>query len=348
MEHHKAGRLEQAADGYRAILDQTPRHTDACHLLALIALELGYSRDAVELTRIAVEEAPTVVAFWTSHGDALAATSRDEEAIAAYGRARELDPGHLAATFNLGLLLHRINRHEDAVQCFRLALEIEPGHATATHLMAALTDGAADSSPAEYVEALFDSYAGEFDDHLKTKLGYDVPRDLCNMLAPPAKSEWLVVDLGCGTGLVGELLRASAARLIGCDLSANMLQRAAAKKLYDQLRQEDVLATLERFAEEVDVIVAADLLIYVGDPKPMLSACHRALRPGGRLAVSIEDAEVPLTLRSSGRFAHAPAALEAAAADAGLEVLRRQSTAIRTEEHRPIEGSLYLLARPAS
>ena len=73
----------------------------------------------------------------------------------------------------------------------------------------------------------------------------------------------LVLDLGCGTGLMGERLRPIADRLEGYDISAGMLKKARAKGVYDLLAKVD----LQGFAyagPKADLVVAADVFIYVG------------------------------------------------------------------------------------
>src|SRR6185503_17156267 len=82
-------------------------------------------------------------------------------------------------------------------------------------------------APAGYVKDLFDSYADRFDDELVEWLHYRTPELLEQLVLrnpPPAPLD--ILDLGCGTGLCGPLLRPIARRLTGVDLSPNMLAKA--------------------------------------------------------------------------------------------------------------------------
>ena len=71
------------------------------------------------------------------------------------------------------------------------------------------------------------------------------------------------VDLGCGTGLMGERLRPIATFLEGCDISAAMLKKAEAKGIYDRLFKAD-LQSLALPPGEADLVTAADVFMYVG------------------------------------------------------------------------------------
>src|SRR5207248_233908 len=75
-----------------------------------------------------------------------------------------------------------------------------------------------------------------------------------------------VLDLGCGTGLCGALLRRWARTLVGVDLSPGMLEKARERGCYDRLEQGDLVAVMRTMpARSFDLIVATDVLIYIGD-----------------------------------------------------------------------------------
>ncbi|MBK6472076.1 MAG: methyltransferase domain-containing protein [Betaproteobacteria bacterium] len=98
------------------------------------------------------------------------------------------------------------------------------------------------------------------------------------------------LDLGCGTGLCGPLLRPLARHLTGLDLSAAMLGRARATGVYDRLEQADAAQFLAAISERFDLVVAADVLIYIGDPGPLFAAAQRAMQRG-LFAFTVEAAD---------------------------------------------------------
>jgi predicted TPR repeat methyltransferase len=161
-----------------------------------------------------------------------------------------------------------------------------------------------------------------------------------------------VVDLGCGTGLVGPLVRPWAWWLAGCDLSVGMLRQARRRGVYDLLHQAELVYYLRTQPQSFDAAVCADTLCYFGDLSEVMQAAAQALRPGGQFVFTVEaldegDAE-PHRLRASGRYAHALEHLMQAARAAGLDPGLPQAVELRLEAGEPVRGWLASVARPAA
>jgi predicted TPR repeat methyltransferase len=347
--HHKAGRYAEAVDLYHDVLELEPNHADANNLLGLLALENGHVEPALELFQTAIAAVPDSAMFLSNYADALAAANRPLEAVTMYRMSLALDRDRIAPHYNLGLLFQRLDNKADAHKCFRETLRIDPDHPGAKHLAVAMSGGRAPSTaPAGYVSDLFDGYAVEFDEHLKGTLQYTVPEELFAHVSASVSRDsgsvgWTVVDLGCGTGLCGELFRPLANTLVGCDLSSGMLNKAAAKEIYDELHQEDLVTTLGRYDADIDLAIAADVFIYVGDLQPTFVALATALRTGGRLAFSIEDAQSgTFVLRDTGRYAHSKRWVNHVATEAGLTMEWTRAVTIRKEGDEEIRGHLIV------
>lgn len=99
-------------------------------------------------------------------------------------------------------------------------------------------------------------------------MGYSVPMAVGRALGNVKAS---VVDLGCGTGLVGEVIKGPGVTLTGVDISAKMLEAARAKNIYDRLVQSDVVEFLYN-NHNYDWAIAADVLGYIGDFKEFAAA----------------------------------------------------------------------------
>ena len=106
-----------------------------------------------------------------------------------------------------------------------------------------------------------------------------------------------VLDLGCGTGDLARQLAASGLRVTGCDISANMLRRAAAA---DAAGTAEWVALAPGWQElpfapaSFDAVLAASVLEYVGSPAAVLGECARVLRPGGVLLCTVPDLAHPV------------------------------------------------------
>ena len=159
--------------------------------------------------------------------------------------------------------------------------------------------------------------------------------------------ESLVMDLGCGTGLCAPLFRGMAGTLVGVDLSPQMLDRARQRKLYDRLVLGEITEELRKKRNAYDLIVSADVFIYVGALEAVFDAATRALRPGGWFAFSIESEEGGdgFVLRASGRYAHSIAYISRLAEAAGLREVHLQKSVLRMDKGQPIDGYIVVLEK---
>jgi predicted TPR repeat methyltransferase len=218
------------------------------------------------------------------------------------------------------------------------------------HLLAARLGRRPPHAPAKYVRALFDTYAPRFDEHLMVELAYAAPNGVRDLLDAPTVVQPVdtLVDLGCGTGVMAPLCRSLARTLVGVDLSPRMLARADARRLYDRLEEGDIVGFLQRHDAAFDLLIAVDVVVYIGDLRPLLVAAARALQPGGHFAFTTELlGEGDYRLRRSGRFAHCGSYVESLVREVGLEVERALQRAVRTEADQPVQGGLYLVRRPS-
>lgn len=299
-------------------------------------------------------------------GLALLAERKPAAAVRAVEAALEIDPDYAEAWFALGEARQQAGHRRRAAAAFRRYLALDPQDALGAGLRLALLGAAPrpDRPSEAYLRRLFDQYAPRFDAALRGSLGYGAPELLAEAVAeatpdggtPGGAPPRRILDLGCGTGLCGPLFRERAVWLEGVDLSPGMLVRARERKVYDALVAEEAERYLAGGAGErppFDLIVAADVLVYLGELAPLLRAARRALAPGGLFAFTLErlaDEEgapgEAFRLQPSQRYAHRPAAVAALATAAGFETLRLAPVAYRLEAGRPVPGLLALLRRP--
>ncbi len=140
--------------------------------------------------------------------------------------------------------------------------------------------------PPDLVAGLFDQYASKFDEHLVNHLNYRTPQLLLDLLLKAMGSSnshfWpRAVDLGCGTGLMGPLLRPHVQLLEGVDLSSAMVEKARERGCYDRLEVSDLVSHLENSdSGKYDLLVAADVFVYIGDLKPVMETAAKNSNPG--------------------------------------------------------------------
>ena len=197
--------------------------------------------------------------------------------------------------------------------------------------------------PRRYVEALFDDYAADFQSHVAEKLGYRGFEVLLNPLLGTGRRYRHVLDLGCGTGLCGPLIAPHAETIDGVDVSSAMLAEARKLNVYRELIHADLGEFLAATASQGDLIVAADVFIYVGDLAAIFRSARRILEPGGCLAFTVElaDEGKDIQLLPSLRYAHSEAYVRRLASEAGFTGARISKAPIRHEQTTPIMG-LYV------
>ncbi len=170
-----------------------------------------------------------------------------DKAVHAYHRVLALEPDHFAAHCNLAYCLVKQERRKEALQHYKIAHDLKPDDVTARYLMHALLgDERPATAPKEYVQNLFDNYALHYDRQMEKTLCYNVPQQLKKYLEPylPEKTSVSLLDLGCGTGMVGDLLQSWVHRVVGVDLSQKMIDQARAKGVYHELIQSDIASFL--------------------------------------------------------------------------------------------------------
>ncbi len=126
LEHHKAGRFEQAGRLYGEVLEADPGNVDALHLAGVLAWQRGDCEAACLRIREAVRRAPRVAMFRNSLGNVLRSLGRPAEAAECFRAALALDPQHGEAAFNLGLVCFELGRIEEAAAHFARAVELNP------------------------------------------------------------------------------------------------------------------------------------------------------------------------------------------------------------------------------
>ena len=128
---HRAGDLDAAAKGYRAVLDRVPDQADALHLLGLVRLSQGAPVEAEELIRRALKRSKGVAEIWNSLGNALAAQDKNKESAKAFREALVINPRLVGALVNLGRLANAAGNAAEAEKLWRKALAEDPNNADA-------------------------------------------------------------------------------------------------------------------------------------------------------------------------------------------------------------------------
>ena len=207
--------------------------------------------------------------------------------------------------------------------------------------------------PAGLTVNLFDGMADTYDRHVVGSLKYQLPRQVAQALRERhAGQPFNVLDLGCGTGLLGLYLGEIEGFLIGVDLSARMLEQAARHGVYDRFHQVNLHDALAETPDGLyDAITALDVFIYAGDLGQAVPNALRILKPSGQLVFSCEAAPEDgpdLVLQPSERYAHRRSQVEALCRSAGFAEVDIAEQVLRHEGGQPVQGFVVTATKAAA
>ncbi len=156
LQHHQAGRLQDAEQLYRQILARQPGHADALHLLGVIAYQVGRKDAAVDLIRQAILIKPNYAEAYSNLGSALRDRGQLDEAIAAFRQAIALNPNLPETHSNLGNALSDKGQLDEALTAYRQAIALRPTYAEAHYNLgnALKGQGQLDAAIAAYRQAI--------------------------------------------------------------------------------------------------------------------------------------------------------------------------------------------------
>ncbi|MEO0977379.1 MAG: methyltransferase [Pseudomonadota bacterium] len=348
------GEPKMALAAYVQAVEYEPRHTEAWKNINLL---LRSTDDINELSAILSEIVrvnPDNPDAWHTYGLANLLTGNREATADAFNKSLELDhPTSPNATWRARILAAE-GRQDLALKHLERIVEADPDNKAAQYHLSAVRGDELEGAPEDYVAGHFDKFAASFDEVLEN-LGYRAPdlvaEDVVALAQEKADRFQDVVDLGCGTGLCGPLIRDHCVRLTGVDLSKGMMQKAAKLEVYDFLVEGELVSFLsDDLPTRFDLAVCVDTLCYIGNLQPFMTALAKALKPGGRLVASVEHLEDSTAqgfrVDSSGRYAHTPDYIRKCAEDASLIYAQDRKEVLRRELGKDVHGLIFQVLAP--
>ena len=342
----REGRHADAVRTANKAVDLAPQEMTALEIAVAVANAAGDLVTAQRHLHTALTLRPGDTSISRALGICLAKQARYDEAEAHWRCVLDENPDDPSALGWLGTCLNGLDRRDEACVVLERAVALWPGNTSLPFHLAIARGEMPRTQPREMMQQLFDSYASRFDQHLVEQLKYGVPSRVAEIIRerhPAADLQQSdlsgagisVLDLGCGTGLLGVHLGKTGGAFVGVDVSPKMLEKASRHGVYTDLRQSELLEELQRTpAQSYDYLVANDVFIYVGDLSEVIPAAFTALRSGGALIFSCETAEESegdLVLRKSKRYAHSRNSMELLCRQAGFSSCDMESVELRLD-----------------
>jgi predicted TPR repeat methyltransferase len=332
-----------ALSAYRRAAELGNKSPEMFNNLGVLLRARGEFVEAEQHFRSALAENPNHGPAHHNLGSILGGTGRVDEAVGHFWTGVLNMP--VRNPYLTALAHNYFGRRDKAVEVFADLLKKDPDNVQLKHLMSSFSGvDVPERASDQYIEKTFDSFARSFDLTLK-RLAYQAPKLVAaavEVVVGPPRGDLEILDAGCGTGLCGALLRPFATRLIGVDLSAGMLEKAAAIGVYDELVKAELTAFLQGSDTAYDAIVLADTLCYFGSLETFAAAAANAVKPGGLLVFTVEalpaEAQEGFRVDLSGRYQHAGAYVDGVLKHAGFELLARKADTLRMERLDPVTG----------
>jgi len=340
------GRLDEAEISYRKAITLKPDYAEAHNNLAVLLKELGRLDESEASYRQAITLKPDFAKAHNNLGIILKELEKLDEAEASYRKAITLKPDYAEAHSNLGGLLIKLNKLEEAKICYKKTIKLKPDYEEAKHLLSALTGKITNTAPRVYVEKLFNNHAINFEHSLVNKLEYKAHNLITELIVAKNPNIQLgsVLDLGCGTGLIGDEIKKYCSNLEGIDLSKSMLKKASDKNIYDKLEHKDILEYLSTEDLDFNYFISCDVLIYIGELSKIFRLIKSRNKSKGKFAFSTEHTDRDsFFLEQTGRYSHSKKYIERLCNEFGYKLSHFETTNLRKEKDKFIIGGLYLL-----
>lgn len=326
---------EEAEKMYRRAIELAPNNFDARLNFAALLQNQNRLSEALEEYRQAAIIAPKAPEVSNNLGMLQRGLDDLPQALDLFLNAFTLAPDNTEYALNVAetlIMLHR-NRPEAAEKIAAQWLQSFPENDFAKHINAAFK-GENIGNNFEYSRRLFDLFAENYEQTMQ-ELNYNLPAEMAAMLGSVTGT---IIDLGCGTGLLGEKLKNEQNTLTGIDISAQMLQKTAEKNVYAKLEQADILE-YSRNMPEADLVTAADVIGYIGD----LSALIQNIFPRPFAFSAAVDKTIGnnFKLTDGGRYIYKPDYIRQTLQTAGYNNIAEQTTVLRKENGSNVNGIIF-------
>lgn len=348
----RQSQIPEARDNAATALELDPANPIVRDGAIQVALLTGQRELAVRHLREGLKTHPSHAPWRQLLAGTLGQLGRTDEALALWDALISEAPQDKQKLEGRMHALLAAGRLSDAARDTAALLALDPASAIYAYYDARAHGQTPVHQPAELSRYLFDNAAFVFDQQLVQTLQYRLPQQIAaQILALYPTRQCDLLDLGCGTGLLGAHLGKLRGRMVGADVSPKMLEQAARRGTYDKLDAGDLHEVLGACdPDSYDVVTALDVCVYIGSPEQMIAGAWRVLVPGGRLIFSCEsgpqDGPALYLNPVSERYSHRRSTVEEQCCAVGFRV-QTEGTTIRLEKGKPVHGFVVTAVKPA-
>lgn len=321
---------------YRRALDLEPNNAEAHAGLAALLYKQKRTLEALEEYRQAVILNPDMPEVSNNLALILKDTGDYERAADLLLNAIKQALQQTEFSINLAetLTLFYAQNPQEACKIAEQWQKFAPDNVFANRLVAAF-NGKISADGKAYTEALFDAFAENYEQTMQN-INYSAIAKLKELNFTPIGK---VLDLGCGTGLVGQALKSDKNSFTGVDISQKMLNLAASKGVYADLIKDDIVNFLSCNKLSFDFYIALDVFEYIDD-----FAKITTLIKNKPFIFTIENAPDEVSsyqLNASGRYKHNPQYIRKQLTAAGYKNIKEYPLILRQENGADVNGTMF-------
>ncbi|MBS4773568.1 MAG: tetratricopeptide repeat protein [Proteobacteria bacterium] len=325
--------FDEAEKRYKRVLELEPKNFAAHQNYAEMLYRAKRTAEALEEYRQAAIINPKAAEVSNNLALILKDLAEYAEAAGLLLNACRLNPGVEEISINLSETITLLAR-QDAGKARETAdrwLEIDAGNIFARKLKATL-EGEYFENNNLFNEKLFDHFADNYE-LVMQNLGYSAALAVGRIIGDEPAD---IVDLGCGTGLLGAALKTPQNKITGVDISQKMLDKAAAKNVYDRLVKDDIAHFLEH-NRDFDIAVMGDVCGYINDIEKIIK-----LLKNKTIVFTIEVTnELPGSVGPDGRYRHNPQYIEKLLRENGFGSIHKEDIVLRHEAGEEVRGMIF-------
>jgi predicted TPR repeat methyltransferase len=354
IDAYRAGHLEIAADLIAKAIAANGQMPEFHYNLAIVLRAQGKLKEAAASYERAILLKPDYADAHNNLGNIWKTLGQRDEARTCFERALLCKPGNPDTHYNLGILCSDTEDRDEAARHFQRCLDLDPDDSRGAGMLLAHLGLAIvpDRTPQAQLLSLYE-VRSRFWDRESTYFGHALVAEGLRKHVDHTNLD--ILDIGCGTGLVGALIRSLAGRLDGVDISPAMLEKAKAKGMYDGLFKADLAPFMTQHADSYDAVLGAATLIHFGDLRAVFQAAALCLRDKGLFVFTLFSNEADGTdfavassdkLARSGCYTHGADYVQRLAPESGFSVEALEKAVHEHDEGgNPIPGLVAVLRR---
>ena len=327
--------IKAAEEMYKKALDISPQDFDAHLNYAVLLHNNNRLPEALEEYRKAVIINPDSAEVSHNLGILQRQNGEFSQALGLFFNSFTLNPDSPQYALDIAetiTIMHRTQPRQ-AELAAKNWLDQYPDNIFAQRINAAFTNKATDTD-SQYSRQLFDVFATSYEQTM-SNIKYHLPHEMSQFIGD---INGTIIDLGCGTGLLGEQIKKPHNHLIGVDISAQMLQKAKNKNIYDKLEQADIIDYCNNLPPK-SFVTAADVIGYIGNPEILFSKIYPHTFA---FSVATGNDDVDCALLPNGRYIYNKKYIHELLVQCGYQDISSKDCILRTEDGENVSGTIFL------